>query len=128
MKPLFERCSYSCRRAYARLEPYSQCAGFSLRGLAAILVRRSPLSTGAIPADSFAIFRVYVSVILSALNCALTPFSVKSLITSSRPRILTFIFILIHAQYIRLDFLRRFLFYLDRKSTRLNSSDVAISY
>src|SRR5690625_7037464 len=64
MNPFFDLCSYSCRRAYGSSEPNSHVAGCKRRGLAIILARKSPLSIGANPPDSFAIFLVYVSVFL----------------------------------------------------------------
>src|SRR5690625_7427727 len=91
MKPLRDECSYSCRRAYASSDPYSHTPCSSLRGLATMLARRSPLSTGALDADSFAILRVYVSVILSALSNAACPATPSIfLVSASTPVIFTF--------------------------------------
>src|SRR5690625_979046 len=85
INPLREACSYSCRRVYGNVPPYSHAAGSILRGLDAKFARKSPDFAGAMSADSFAILRVYVSVTLSALPCALIPANEKSFITLSIP-------------------------------------------
>src|SRR5699024_515662 len=84
IKPFRVLCSYSCRRVYGNVPPYSHTAGFNRRGLAARLARRSPDLTGAISALLLAIFRVYVSVTLSALPCAFMPARLKSFLTLSK--------------------------------------------
>src|SRR5690625_2347138 len=89
---MFVAFSYSCRRAYGKLDPYSQVPELIRRGLATILARNAPVSTGDIPADSFAIFRVYVSVTLSALNLESASFRESLDIALSTLDIFIFIF------------------------------------
>src|SRR5699024_3082438 len=75
-----------------KLDPYSQLLILIRRVISTILARNAPVSTGDIPADSFAIFRVYVSVTLSALNLESAAFRESLDIALSTPDIFTFIF------------------------------------
>src|SRR5690625_7465638 len=67
MRPLRVECSYSCRFAYASSAPYSHTPCSTLRGLATMLARTAPLSTGGLDADSLAILRLYFSGVSSSL-------------------------------------------------------------
>src|SRR5690625_3388043 len=111
MNPFFVLCSYSCRRVYASVPPNSHVACFNRRGLAKRLARKSPVSTGALLAASLAIFRVYVSVTLSALPCACIPLSEESRITSFSSCIFTFNLMLFHTLETHIDYAVLYLFY-----------------
>src|SRR5690554_7144714 len=84
-------------------------------GLAVIDGAKMFWSTGANPADSFAIFRVYVSVILSTVSRVAFPLNESNFFVNlSRPVMLTFSFTLSTSQSISTGYGRRFLFYPSR--------------
>src|SRR5699024_184505 len=128
--PFSERCSFPCRRVSANVPPNSHVPAFTRLGLAIRFAHKSPVSTGALAPASFAIFRAYVSVTLSARPCALTPAREKSFMTSFNPCTLTLKFTLTHVPSIHIDYARRFPFEHTKESQipyRYDSSALSCS-